>query len=192
MKKQRLLAMAVISLVAAIMLQWTIAKVDQKNQMREVFVLNENLAAGQFLDLDKCKITLLAASDKDKNNYLTKEELAKRPKIAYALNRGTLLQNSHLQSSRDAVYRHSMVIRLNDEEAHQGNFATGELVDAICYRQGESKRLQGIEIIGVEAVNQVESRGFILTLRAEVSDLETMMLAQSEGVVRIIKKVSIQ
>lgn len=191
MKKQRLLAMALLSLVAAVLLQWAIAKADQNNQMQEVFILKEPLAAGQFLDSAKCNRLLVAASDKEKQAYLTKEALAKRPAIGEALNAGTVLLNSHLQAERDAVFMHSMVIRLDNEAAHLGGFVPGEKVDALCYRQGQSQRLQGIEVLKIDVVSPLENPVFILTLRGEVSALETLMLAQSEGIVRIIKKVSI-
>lgn len=192
MKKQRLLAMALLSLLAAMLLQWAIAKADQKNQMQEVFILKEPLAAGQFLDLTKCNRLLVSASGKERQTYLTKEALAKRPQIGEALNVGTVLLNSHLQTQRDAVFMHSMVIRLDNEAAHLGGFVPGEQVDALCYRQGQSQRLQGIEVLKIDVVSPLENPVFILTLRGEVSDLETLMLAQSEGIVRIIKKVSIQ
>lgn len=192
MKKRKLFAMALLSLAAAILLQFAIVRIDQQNQVLEAYVLKEPLMIGQTIELSKCKVIKLVANATEQTNYLAKEDLLKKPKITRQLSEGTVLLKTHLSTDTEKTKGHSMVIKLDDEAAHQGNFQLGELVEVLCYRQGETKRLQNIRISNVELRNQLEEQGFVFTLSGDIRDLETIMLAQGEGIVRIIKKVSIQ
>lgn len=192
MNKKKLLIMALLSLVAAVALQIAIDRVNRTTQAQEVYMLKEALAVGQVVDLSKCMVLRLVLEEGEADNYLDRSALLNKPQLKQALNAGTILQKPHLTSDAKQADHYSMVMKLNHESAHQGEFAIGEPVDVLCYRQGEMKRLQGLEIIRIEREARMDESFYWLTVKGEARDFEAIMLAQSEGIVRIIKKVSIQ
>lgn len=192
MKKHKLIALSLMSVVLALVLQVVIARLDQNEQVRKVWVLNEAVASGQVLDMSKCVSMEVVEKAGQKDNYMTKEELLKKPQASYPLNAGTVLLKSHLSDANTRQESHSMVIKLDEESGHLGDFSLGEKVEVLCYRQGETKRVEQIEITSMNSVIQLDSTVYQFTLKGKVEDLEAIMLAKSEGIVRIIKKISVQ
>lgn len=192
MTKNKWVILAFLCVGIAAAVQWVLLESVSKNELK-VYALTKDVEAGHVLNASDCQVVKLKAVDftstVESQNYVTQLETVSGQVVKTPLKRGMLLMPSQFKKESAANKQLSMVLSLDVQGAHLGQLAPKEQVALICSRQGQSKYYDQIRVSQIQVVSENSLPIYLVTLEGEANALTEAMLAQREGVIRIVKKI---
>lgn len=114
-----------------------------------------------------------------------------KKKLTRDLAAGKILTKGDFDENGSQPQVESLVVKLDHEQGQGGQLASGEKINALCYRQGEVTLVEGLIVEGVEKdLANLGEAAYYVTLSGKSEVLETLVLAKREGSIHILKKTA--
>ena len=181
-----LIGFMVLTLEAYLMTKWFAGEALEK-----AYVTEHLIKEGDSLTLKDFKLLYIKEGtfgDKlitDLTPYLGKP-------MSYELPKGKILtEEDFTRLPGERANLCSLVVRLNQEQAHGGQFTAGELVNVVCYNQGSVKQVEDLMVQSVEGPQGGSpTEDYFLTLTGNEASVQSIYLAKIEGNITIVKKLT--
>lgn len=156
-----------------------------------VYVLKGDLKAGEVISPQNL-VKLEIEADTKVQGVIKEESKCLKKQLTRDISAGKILTEADFEEDPSGQSIESIVLKLDYEQGHAGKLIVGEVVNVLCYRQGEVDLVKDLAVRAIEKdlVNMGDGAYFI-TLSGQSEALETLVLAKREGSVHLLKKTAV-
>ncbi len=186
------IGIALICAVAAIGLEFYMVSVLwAEKDTYGVYVLKGDLKAGAVIETQNL-LKLEIEQDKKVDGAIKEEAQCLKKQLTRDVAAGKILTEIDFTEDLSKQSIESIVVKLDHEQGHAGNVVVGEVVNALCYRQGDVKVVKDLVVRGIEKdLANLGEGAYYITVSGKSESLETLVLAKREGSVYVLKKTAV-